>query len=214
MTRDDLVSRHAELLGKLEKPEIPAELSSRSFLDGIYERAARDMAEDLDSEVAESLSTRFEAPAELERQPVDPERFEPSPLRELESVEAPGLMWPRLRADLRSWTAARRRHRTQRRVASSLAAAALVFLAVWTFDGFREEDTVVDPEPRISIVRHRMTSPIAPGFSSGSIVREITGTAGTFAGTAGTFAGSAGVLAAPPSAPDFPANRVGGRRAR
>ena len=163
---DAIVARHDRVFAAIEAPAPRAELRDRSFLDGIYERATRDLSDDLSDRVADELAKPHRAPRE-----VDERLLESPALRGLEPTRAPGLLGPRLAAEIRSASDQRRRAHRRARAVRGLAAAAVVTLAVWVARS-GSTDPVIDSE-EISIVRLQADAPFAPSFSGSEIVRRI-----------------------------------------
>jgi len=201
--------RHAELLGEVRSPSIPSELRSTGFLDSIYERAARDSEQALDSSVERVLREPVSAPeahspfdAPSNSAMFDNECAEA--LRDLESVPAPSWIRSRVREDLVQWTHGRRRARLQRRTGFVVAAAALVILSMpllrIVLDGTVLDSNIHSEDPRVAgvprssdpqssvplssgrddivIVRHRVSQPLSPGFSTESVIRGIVDAGG------------------------------------
>lgn len=160
-----VVDRHRALLVDLARPA-PEALSDRSFLDGIYARAAQALADATPAGVAAVLAAPVQAPEEC-----DDRLLESPDLHALEPTRAPGMLGPRLAADIRRIRRQRRGARRRMRIAQGVAAVAVVALALWAT---RTEATVVD-EP--VIVRLEASGPFAPGFSASEIVRRVAGAA-------------------------------------
>lgn len=160
--------RHQDLLAEMPAAPIPSALHRPEFLEGIYERASRSIESEFDADIESALSTPLAAPDSGSTVP----EFEP--LRELSPTRAPGLLWPRLRADLEDWSTERKRRRTVRRVSTFLSAAAVLFLAVWITRSNWDADGAMGDEQEIRIVRVKSNRPISDRHS-GMIVLKTEG---------------------------------------
>lgn len=120
---------HEALFGQLETPEIPQELATDGFFQGILERATDALAADI-APVFESLAP-VAAPEDVCWQEVDESRglaeqvdaVLPGPGH---SEGAPGWMWARIREDLRDETRRLRRKSVRARRLRYAAAAIIV----------------------------------------------------------------------------------------
>ena len=120
----ELHDRQGDLLRSLVKPEPPALLSTREFLDGIYERALNRSASRLDAPLREGL-TEVRAPDDVAWCELESTSPLPHEIRQLPLRPAPGLLWPRIRADLRAQV----QHRRAARRIRFAAIAAVVLLS-------------------------------------------------------------------------------------
>lgn len=160
--------QHAELLRSLSRPVLPDQLRSRDFLDSIYSRALEDAEERLSEHLGQTI-TQVEAPIDVDW--CEPEQGTQiaQDLRQLPRRSAPGLLWPRIRADLRSLLQQRRRTRKMR-----YAAVAAVFLlsCLLLFPSRRSDPAERDPE--INIRSIRVDAAFEDSYSPKSIVRRLT----------------------------------------
>jgi hypothetical protein len=172
--RVEAAHRIAGLLRGLPRPTVPAELASDAFLDRIADEIAA---------ASQSRLHEWGVIAELER--AVPARELPAPelsvpgdslsravLARLDTSAAPGLIWPRLRADLRSVAAGRRRRSFVARFGLA-AAALLAATAVWFTPG--DDRRVHRPAPSLEpqIVFVRVDRPLATGYSPEAILRAV-----------------------------------------
>lgn len=210
----ELEDRHARLFAQLSTPVTPAALRGPRALEDIFERANRHAEERMDSGVRSSLQAQFsaaEAAAEVRgATAVLPSAAEiiaseshlvspvAEPLRSLETVEAPGIIWPRVRADLVEWRASRKLAQRRRRTLSivSAVAAVLVVSLLFTQRGVRPTDelmvSAVDaPAPQIRFVGENASS---GGLATTRAIADAIGTPMEAGFDAERFAASRGGL--------------------
>ena len=161
---EDLVARHEALLARVPAPRTPEAMLRPEFLEQVHEAAAAALEAGLEDSVVEELSRRIQAPVAG--------RLAERSLGNLPTASAPGLLWPRLREDLRSVARRRGRALALRRLAATVASAAAVLLAVFLWF---HEGTAGTSRDEIVIMRHEVEQPILPGYSVATIVRRIHG---------------------------------------
>ncbi len=157
--------RHQKLLQSLGRPELPAALSSQEFLEGIYERALDRSASRLATPLREALQ-RVQAPKDVAWCEPETASALTQGMRQLPRRPAPGLLWPRIRADLRSVV----RHRRQvRRLRFAAIAAVLLVSSLMLFQ--RQPD---DRSNVILIKEISLEDPFQTLYSQRSIVKTLT----------------------------------------
>lgn len=140
---------HETLFGQLDAPEIPRELASQAFFEGILEHATDALAPGL-APAFESL-VPVAAPEDACWQEVDEsvdlaehvDAVLPGPGH---SHGAPGWMWTRIREDLRGETRRRRRKSARARLLRYAAAAILVLSFALGTTFLLSEGTNTSPE--------------------------------------------------------------------
>lgn len=175
---DAVVARHVELFDKLPAPPTPTKLRSRSFLESIYEHAARELEAAMPEEVAETLGTALTSPEAVISGAAGSGGRGFGPMKALRETPAPGLLGTRVRAEVKAWrqdeVQRRSRMRLVRRatrIAGGLSAAAAAVFVSLTFAHWGEDTATSRSE--VAIVRYSVDAPIATGLSLGSILRDV-----------------------------------------
>ncbi|MCA8940934.1 MAG: hypothetical protein KDB80_00115 [Planctomycetes bacterium] len=164
---DALERRHAELFGRMEPVQAPAELRSSAFLDSIYARAATDAERSIPSDVAAELRRPIPAPSAVDVS------LESSSLRGLPLSKAPGLLKPRVFAEALAWRTQWRRSRRRQNTIRLAAAAVVLVTGLWTFRALTDRvDTTATEGEDIVIVHYEVSRPFAPGFSRNAILQQ------------------------------------------
>ncbi|MHC5066278.1 MAG: hypothetical protein ACYTG5_20150 [Planctomycetota bacterium] len=165
--------QYADLLRSLSRPEVPEQLTGRAFLDSIYERALQDSEKKL-AEPLEKAICRVEAPEDVDWCESEIDAPVAQGLRQLPRRSAPGLLWPRIRAELRSLVRQRRR---SRRIRYAAVAAVFLVSCLLLFQSRRSSPSEADSLLRgdeIIIRSIKLDAPFEDSYSQKNIIRKLT----------------------------------------
>ncbi len=169
-------AQNARLLRALQRPQVPAELSDRAFLEAIYERAAADR---LGTILADALPPR-QVPEEHRAGGVWDREARDRPelaahFRSPVGRRAPGWLWQRIHADLRRLQADRRRQVRAFRLRVAAAAAVLLMVGGGLSMNMLWPGTSTAGGPGLDIQVQTLERPLGQPLHGNDLVRLIAG---------------------------------------